>query len=114
MDLLREILSRLLLFLQGYAQWWGRAVAAVSEEFDLGLAPEMAQIIGVVIGFLVLIAFVRRLTKWDPKGNQPQSFPLKTAETPNQVVAKDREKFLMMLLRVTLFVLLIVAVLTSR
>ena len=114
MDVLREVLTRLLEFLQSYAQWWARAVAAVSEEFGLGLAPGMPEIIGVVLGFLVLWAFLRRLTKWDPKGDKPQAFPLKTAETPNEVVAKDREKFLMMLLRITLFVLFIVVVVTSR
>lgn len=114
MDLLREIFTRLASFLRSYAEWWARAIVAISDEFGFGLDPAVAQIIGVVIGFLVLFAFLRRLMKWDQKGNKPQSFPLKTAETPNEVVAKDREKFLLMVLRVVLFVLFIVVVLSSR
>lgn len=114
MEVIQQILGQVLDLLRSYAQLWARAVGAISDEFGLGLAPEIANLVGIVLGFIILFAFIRRLTKWDPKGNTPQAFPLKTTETPNEVVAKDREKFLMMLLRVTLFVLFIVVVITSR
>jgi hypothetical protein len=113
-DLLRQIAEQVIGFLQSYAEWWARAMTAVSEEFDFGMPEAVAQFIGVFIGFIVLAAFMRRLVRWDSKGDKPQPFPLKTTETPNEVVAKDREKLLMMLLRVTLFVLFVLAVVSSR
>lgn len=114
MEILREILLRLLDFLASYAQWWARAVEAISEEFGLGLTPLIVDLIGFVFGALVLLQFFRVLTNWNRRGNKPQPFPLKTTETPDEVVARDRQNFLLMVLRIVLFVLFVVAVGTSR
>ncbi len=114
MELVRDVVLRLAEFLRMYLDACARIVTAVSEEFSLGLPEAGATFVGSVLGSIVLFGFVRRLSKWDHKGDKPQPFPLKTAETPNEVVAKDVEKFLALLLRVSLFVLLLLVLAMMR
>ena len=114
MDLLMQVLGRLLDFFNRYLDLWVRGVAAVGREFDLNMSPAVTQLVGLTLGVLVFLAFVRRLTMWDRKGNKPQPFPIKTTETPDEVLAKDTEKLLGMLLKVALVILLVVVVGSSR
>lgn len=114
MELLQEILGQLAALFRSYFEWWGRAVMALNREFEFNLSPPVTDVLGVLAGALVLYAFVNRVGKWERKGNKPQEFPLKTAQTPDQVVAQDRDKRLMALLKLSLFVLFLVVVASWR
>mgnify|MGYP000888014603 CR=1 FL=1 len=113
MEFLRELAGSLATFLRSYADWWGRAVTALCQEFDLDVPLEVSDFVGIILGSIVFVAFFRRLGWWDRKGDKPQPFPLKTTETPAEVLAKDREKQLAALVRVVLFLLLVALVATS-
>ncbi len=113
MEFLRELAGSLATFLRSYADWWGRAVTALCQEFDLDVPLQVSDFVGIVLGSIFFVAFFRRLAWWDRKGDKPQPFPLKTAETPAEVLAKDREKQLTALVRVVLFLLAVALVTTS-
>jgi hypothetical protein len=100
--------------LSGYFALWGRGASALSSEFQLDLSPVVANSIGFLFGGLSLWAFLNYMLTWDRKGTQPQSITLKTADTPNQVVAKDLDKFLLLVLRVVLFLALLAVVMSLR
>lgn len=91
-----------------------RVAQGIGGEFDYDISDAEAQLLGMVLATLVLYAFGRRLFKWERKANQPQSFPIKTAETPAQVVAKDRDAFLALLVRLVLVMLAIAFVISLR
>jgi hypothetical protein len=114
MEFLREVASSLLTFFQSYAEWWARAVGAVCREFGLDVPVSVSNFVGLVLGSIIFVAFFRRLAFWERKGDKPQPFPLKTTETPAEVLAKDRQKQLAAWLRVALFLLFLVLVVTSR
>lgn len=113
MEFLWELAGSLATFLRSYADWWGRAVTALCQEFDLNVPLEVSQLAGIILGSVVFVAFFRRLAWWDRKGDKPQPFPLKTAETPAEVLAKDREKQFAALVRVVVFLLAAALVATS-
>lgn len=114
MDEIRQFIGGLLDLLEAYLALWGRGVAAVGEEFDLGISTALANLIGFFLGVVSLLAFLNVVFKWDRKGNQAQAIILRTAETPDQVVAKDRSKFLMMMLRVSIVILILAVLISSR
>lgn len=114
MEELQWFLGQLADFLRSYMDLWGRGVAALSREFDLGMSPAIADTVGFGLGSIILVAFVRRLAKWDRKGDKPQPFPLKTAETPAEVMSKDFEKLLMLLLKVAILILVLVVFVSTR
>lgn len=113
MEFLRELAGSLAIFLRNYADWWGRAVTALCREFDLDVPFQVSELIGIVLGSIVFVAFFRRLAWWDRRGDKPQPFPLKTTETPAEVLAKDREKQFAALVRVVVFLLVAGLVATS-
>ncbi len=113
MEFLRKLADSLATFLRNYADWWGRAVTALCQEFDLDVPLGVSDLVGIILGSIVLVAFFRRLAWWDQKGDKPQPFPLKTTETPAEVLAKDREKQFTAMVRVVLFLLVAALVATS-
>lgn len=113
MEFLRELAGSLATFLRSYADWWGRAVTALCQEFDLDVPLEVSDLVGIILGSIVFVAFFRRLAWWDRKGDKPQPFPLKTTETPAEVLAKDREKQFAAMVRVMVFLLVAALVATS-
>lgn len=114
MELVRDVVQRLVELLSWYLGLWGRGATALSGEFGLDLPAVFARFVGMFFGSVITYAFFRRVSKWDRKGDKPQPFPLKTAETPNEVVAKDTAKLLAVLLKVSLFVLLLLIVAMAR
>ncbi len=114
METLRWFLSGLGDLLRGYFDLWVRGVGALAIEFGLDLPQGLIELSALFLAAVSIIAFVNVLVKWDRKGNQPQSITFKTDKSPDQVVADDRNKFLMLLLRVSLFMLLLAVVMSMR
>ena len=87
---------------------------AVASEFGLDMTPVAANLIGFMFGVLSIFGVLNAVLKWDRKGNQPQAFPLKTEKTPNQVVAADRQNFLMLMLRLALLMVVLAVLISAR
>lgn len=114
MEMLRWFLEGLMGLIGDFMDLLGRAVGALASEFDLDLAPDLANLMGIVLGVLIIWGSATAMLKWDRKGSQPQAFPLKTEKTPNQVVAADWNGFLSMVIRVVLFTLLLAVLISLR
>jgi hypothetical protein len=89
MEQLRWFVDGLVDLFNRYIQVCQRIAAAVASEFQLDMAPQIADLLGSVLGVLVLVAFFRGVFRWDRHGHQPQAIHLYTAQTPNQVVSHD-------------------------
>ncbi len=114
MEELRWFLGGLLELVRAYVLGWARAGEVVGEEFGWALPPVVAQLIGVLFGVAILVAFMNRVFKWAPKGNQPQAFPLKTAETPAQIMSKDRDGFLGLLVKIVFLGVVLALIISVR
>lgn len=108
MEELRWFLGGLFRLVIAFLELCARCVGALSDEFGLGLPPPVIQIIGFLIGFLILYSAIVRLLAWKPKAFQPQPFPLKTADTPAQVVERDIANLGWLILRLIIVAIVLV------
>jgi hypothetical protein len=89
MEQLRWFIQGVGNLLRGYLAFCGQLVQTLAQDFDLGMPLEIANLIGIAIGVLVLVALFRSIFKWGRKGNRPQAITLYTKDTPLDVVGKD-------------------------
>jgi len=114
METLRWFLLGLVDLLRDFMVLLGRGVAALAREFELDLTPELTNLLGIALGVWIIWGSVGAMTRWNRNGNQPQRFPLTTAQTPDQVVAADRNNFVAMIFRVLVVALVLVVVISLR
>jgi hypothetical protein len=113
MEQLRWFVQGVLGLLSGYIAFCGQLGQSLAEDFELGMPTEIANLIGIAIGVLILVAFLRSIFKWGRKGNRPQAITLYTKDTPLDVVGKDLAG-LVRLVIVAAAVGIVLAVLISR
>ncbi len=114
METLRWFLEGLVGLIGDFMDLMGRAVSAVAREFDLDMTPDLASLMGIVIGALIIWGSATAILKWDRKGNRPQMIQLPTAQTPDQVVAADRRNFVALMVKVVVSALVLATLISLR
>lgn len=114
MEMLRWFLEGLIGLVGDFMDLLGRGVGALAREYELDMAPDLASLLGAVLGALIIWGSVSAMLKWDRRGNRPQMIQLPTAQTPDQVVATDRHNFVMLLFKVVMFTLFLAVLISLR
>ena len=114
METLRWLILGLVDLLRDFMVFLGRGVAALAREFELDLTPELTDFLGIALGVWIIWGSVGAMMRWNRNGNQPQRFPLTTAQTPDQIVAADRNNFVAMVFRIMVVALALVVLISLR